>query len=45
MYDVSTVVCDENICVSATRFYGQLTGEVRSCGIVAGNSADEGGTV
>ena len=43
--DVAAVVSDENVFVSATRFHGQLTGEVRSRGIVAGNSTDEGGTV
>jgi hypothetical protein len=43
--DVAAVVGDKDVFVSATRFHGQLTGEVRSRGIVAGNSADEGGTV
>ena len=43
--DVAAVVGDKNVLVSATRFHGQLTGEVRSRGIVAGNSTDEGGTV
>ena len=42
---VAAVVCDEDVFVSATGFHGQLTGEVRSRGIVAGNSTDEGGTV
>ncbi len=41
--DVAAVVGDENVLVSATGFRGQLTGEVRSRGIVAGNSTDEGG--
>ena len=43
--DVAAVVGDENVLVSATGFHGQLTGEVRSRGIVAGNSTDEGGAV
>jgi hypothetical protein len=43
--DVAAVVGDKNIFFSATRFHGQLTGEVRSRGIVAGNSADERGAV
>ena len=42
---VATVVCDEDVFVSATGFHGQLTGEVRSCRIVARNSTDEGGAV
>ena len=42
---VAAVVSDEDVFVSATGFHGQLTGEVRSRGIVAGNSTDEGGTV
>ncbi len=41
--DIATVVGDKDVVVSATRFYGQLTGEVRSRGIVAGKSTDEGG--
>jgi hypothetical protein len=41
--DVAAVVGDKNVLVSATRFHGQLTGEVRSRGIVAGNSTDERG--
>ncbi len=43
--DVATVVGDKNVFVSVTRFHGQLTGEVRSRGIVAGNSADERGSL
>jgi hypothetical protein len=43
--DVAVVVGDKNVLVSATRFHGQLTGEVRSRGIVAGNSTDERGAV
>ena len=43
--DIAAVVGDKNVVVSAAGFHGQLTGEVRSRGIVAGNSADEGGTV
>ncbi len=43
--DVAAVVSDKNVFVSATGFHGQLTGEVRSRGIVAGNSTDERGTV
>jgi hypothetical protein len=39
--DVGAVVGDENVLVTATRFHGQLTGEVRSRGIVAGNSTDK----
>ena len=31
--------------VAATRVHGQLIGEVRSRGIVAGNSTDERGAV
>jgi hypothetical protein len=38
--DVAAVVVDKNVFVSATRFHGQLTGEVKSRGIVAGNSTD-----
>ena len=41
--DVVAVVSDENVFVSATGFHGQLTGEVRSRGIIARNSTDEGG--
>ncbi len=41
--DVAAVVGDENVLVTATRFHGQLTGEVRRRGIVAGNSTDERG--
>jgi hypothetical protein len=43
--DVSTVGGDENVIDPATRFHGQLTSEVRSRGIVAGNSTDKRGTV
>ncbi len=43
--DVAAVVGDKDVFVSATRFHGQLIGEVRSHGIVAGNSTDERGTV
>ncbi len=39
--DVAAVISDKNVFVSATGFHGQLTGEVRSRGIVAGNSTDE----
>ena len=41
--NVAAVVGDKNVIVSATRFHGQLTSEVRSRGIVARNSTDEGG--
>jgi hypothetical protein len=34
--DVAAVVSDKNVFVSATRFHGQLTGEVRNRGIVDG---------
>ena len=43
--NVAAVVGDKNVIVSATRFHGQLTSEVRSRGIVARNSTDEGGAV
>ncbi len=43
--DIAAVVGDKNVLVSATRFHGQPTGEVRSRGIVAGNSTDERGAV
>ncbi len=43
--DVSTVGGDENVIVPATRFHGQLTSEVGSRGIVAGNSTDKRGAV
>ena len=43
--EVAAVVSDQDVFVSATGFHRQLTDEVRSRGIVAGNSADEGGTV
>ncbi len=39
--DVSAVVGDKDVLVPATRFHGQLTGEVRSRRIVAGNRTDE----
>ena len=41
--DVSTVGGDEDVVVTATGFHGQLTSEVGSRGIVAGNSTDERG--
>ena len=41
--DVALIVGYKDVIVSATRFHGQLTGEVRSRGIVARNSTDEGG--
>ena len=43
--DVTLIIGDKDVIVSATGFHGQLTGEVRSRGIVAGNSTDERGTV
>ena len=43
--DVAFEVSYKYVIVSATRFYGQLTGEVRSRRIVAGNSTDERGAV
>ena len=43
--DVAAGVGDKAVVVSATRVYGQLTGEVRSREIVAGNSTDERGAV
>ena len=43
--DVAFEVSYKNVIVSATGFHGQLTGEVRSRGIVARNSTDEGGAV
>ena len=43
--NVAFKVGDKNVIVSATRFHGQLTSEVRSRGIVARNSTDEGGAV
>ena len=43
--DVAAVVSNKDVVVSATRFHGQLTGEVRGRGIVAGNSPDDGGAV
>ena len=43
--DIATVVGDKDVIVSAAGFHGQLTGEVRSRGIVARNSTDEGGAV
>ena len=41
--DVTLIVGYKDVIVSATGFHGQLTGEVRSRGIVARNSTDEGG--
>ena len=43
--DVTLIIGYQNVIVSATGFHGQLTGEVRSRGIVARNSTDEGGAV
>ncbi len=43
--DIPTVVSDEDVLVSATRFHGKLTSEVGSRGIVARNSTDEGEAV
>ena len=43
--DVALIVGYKDVVVSTTRFHGQLTGEVRSRGIVARNSTDEGGAV
>ena len=43
--DIAAVVGDKDVIVFATRFHGQLTSEVRSRGIVARNSTDEGGAV
>ena len=43
--DVALIVGYKDVVVSATGFHGQLTGEVRSRGIVARNSTDEGGAV
>ena len=43
--DVTLIIGDKDVIVSATGFHGQLTGEVRSRGIVAGNSTDERGAV
>ena len=43
--DVALIGSDKDVIVSATRFHGQLTGEVRRRGIVARNSTDEGGAV
>ena len=43
--DIPTVVGDNNVIVSATRFHGQLTSEVGSRGIVARNSTDKRGAV
>ncbi len=42
---VAAVGSDEDVFVSATGFHRQLTGEVRSRGIVAGNSTNERGAV
>ncbi len=38
-----TVIGDKDVLVSATRFHGQLTGEVESGRIIAGNSTVERG--
>ena len=43
--DVTLIIGDKDVIVSATRFHGQLTSEVRSRGIVARNSTDKGGAV
>jgi hypothetical protein len=43
--DVTLIIGDKDVIVSATGFHGQLTGEVRSRGIVAGNSTNERGAV
>ncbi len=43
--DVAAVVSYKNVPVATTRLHEQLTGEVRSRGIVAGNSMDERGAV
>ncbi len=43
--DIAFEVSYKNVIVSATRFHGQLTGEVRSRGIVARNSTDKGEAV
>ena len=43
--DIATVVSDEYVIVSATRFHGQLTSEVGSRGIVARNSTNKRGVV
>ena len=43
--DIPTVVGNEYVLVSATRFHGQLTSEVGSRRIVAGNGTDKRGTV
>jgi hypothetical protein len=43
--DVSAVGGDEDVVVTATGFHRQLTCEVGSRGIVAGNSTDERGAV
>ena len=43
--DVTLIIGDKDVIVSAAGFHGQLTGEVRSRGIVARNSTDEGGAV
>ena len=43
--DVTLIIGDKDVIVSATRFHGHLTSEVRSRGIVTRNSTDEGGTV
>jgi hypothetical protein len=41
--DIAAVVGDKNVLFAATRFHGQLTGEVRRREIVAGNSTDDRG--
>ena len=43
--DIAFKVGDKNVLVFATRFHGQLTSEVGSRRIVAGNSTDERGAV
>ena len=43
--DVTLIIGDKDVIVSATGFHGQLTGEVRSRVIVARNSTDEGWAV
>ena len=43
--DIAFIVGYKDVVVSATGFHGELTGEVRSRGIVARNSTDERGAV
>jgi hypothetical protein len=43
--NIAAVVGDKDVLVTATRFHGQLTSEVRSRGIVAGNSTDKRRTI